>query len=573
MTTKAFWQRIKPLFSDKMKAIESDIILVENEIITSENKEVAEKFNNFFNEAVENLDIELFLTEYTGDRLTCNLPGKLDKYDDHPSIKKINENLKLDIKFSFSDITFQEFENEILKLGIKKAVQDGDIPTKVLIKTHDIVSNHLSNYYNKAKNNQNYPVSLKLANVVPVHKKEERILMKNYRPVSLLPIVSKLFERNMYNQILAYIDKFLSPYLFGFRKGHSTEQCLIIMLEAWKKALDEKKNAGAILTDLSKAFVCLNHDLLTAKLRAYGFDHDALVFVYSYLKERRQRTKIGSSYSTWKEIKYGVPQGSILGPLLFNIFLNDIFYFINNTKIANYADDNTTYSMDENVPNLLSILENETTALLEWFKANEMKSNEDKCHLLIINHQDENCVQLGNENIVGSSFVDLLGIKIDKNLNFNEHVSKLTKKGNQKLHALARISKYLCKDKLKIIMKTFINSQFNYCPLPWMFHNRTLNNKINRLHERALRIAYGNDSSSFQELLNLDNSMTVHHRNLHRLATEIYKIKNNLSPIPVQDIFKKHVNTHDLRNNRYVPYIMVQKLSDSGGQRLGKAFP
>ena len=235
--------------------------------------------------------------------------------------------------------------------------------------------------------------------------------------------------------------------------------------------------------------------------------------------------------------------------MLFNIFLNDIFYFINNTKIANYADDNTTYSMDENVPNLLSILENETTTLLEWFKANEMKSNEDKCHLLIINHQDENCVQLGNENIVGSSSVDLLGIKIDKNLNFNEHVSKLTKKGNQKLHALARISKYLCKDKLKIIMKTFINSQFNYCPLTWMFHNRTLNNKINRLHERALRIAYGNDSSSFQELLNLDNSMTVHHRNLHRLATEMYKIKNNLS-IPVQDIIKEHVNTHDLRNNR-----------------------
>ena len=119
---KTFWQRIKPLFSDKMKAIGSDIILVENEIITSDNKEVAEKCNTFFNEAVENLDIELFLTENMGDRLTCNLHEKLDKYDEHPSIKKINENVKLDIKFSFSDITFQEFENEILKFDIKKAV-------------------------------------------------------------------------------------------------------------------------------------------------------------------------------------------------------------------------------------------------------------------------------------------------------------------------------------------------------------------------------------------------------------------------------------------------------------------
>ena len=110
--------------------------------------------------------------------------------------------------------------------------------------------------------------------------------MKNYRPASLIPIVSKLFERNMYDQILGYIDKYLSPYLFGFRNGHNTEQCLVIMLESWKKALDEKSFAGAILTDLSKAFDCLNHYLLIAKLSSYGFDMVALKFIYSYLKER-----------------------------------------------------------------------------------------------------------------------------------------------------------------------------------------------------------------------------------------------------------------------------------------------
>ena len=528
----------------------------------------------------------------------------------------------------------QDFENEILKLDIKKAALEDDIPTKMLIIPNDIVSNHLTKFYNTAKNDQHYSTSLKLAKVIPVHKKEEKTLMKDYRPVSLLPIVSKLFERIMYNRIIAYIDKFLSTYLFGFRKGHSTEQCLIVMLEAWKKALDGKHNAGAILTDLSKEFDCINHDLLIAKLRAYRFDHESQKFIYSYLKERKHRTKVGCSFSTWKIIKYGVPQGSILGPLLFNIFLNDIFYFINNTQITNYADDNSTYSMAKDVHNLLAILKDDTSLLLDWFKSNEMKSNEDKCHLLVINHQEDVHVKLGNEKIEGSSSVDLLGIKIDNNLNFNEHVSKLCKKGNQKLHALARISKYLCKDKLKIILKTFIISQFNYCPLTWMFHNRTLNNKtwmfhnrtlnnktwmfhnrtlnnktwmfhnrtlnnktwmfhnrtlnnktwmfhnrtlnnktwmfhnrtlnnktwmfhnrtfnnkINRLHERASRLAYDDDNSSFQELLNLDNSMTIHHRNLHKLATEMYKTKNNLSPIPVQEIFKEHVNLHDLRNNR-----------------------
>ena len=146
--------------------------------------------------------------------------------------------------------------------------------------------------------------------------------------------------------------------------------------------------------------------------------------------------------------------------------------------------------------------------------------------------------------------MELLGLKIDKNLNFSEHVSDLLKKANQKLHALARISKYLSHDKLKIIMTTFIKSQFNYCSLIWMFHNRTLNNKINKLHERALRLVYKNENLSFIELLDMDNSVTIHQRNLQRLAIEMYKAKNKLSPLPMQVLFNAHTNSYNLRNNR-----------------------
>ena len=546
---KKFWERVRPLFSDKQKALPRDIILVENEETISDKKVVAETLNNFFIEAVDNLDIPSFLPVNTPH--TDNIQVILDRYENHPSIIKIKENVREGDNFSFTDMTPQDFESEILKLDPKKASTQNDIPIKMLIKTYDILSTHLSESYNKSKNQQSYPATLKLADVVPVHKKDEKTLAKNYRPVSLIPIVSKLFERNMYNEIIEYIENSLSKYLFGFRKGHSTEQCLVVMLEAWKKALDDKGVSGAVLTDLSKAFDCLNHDLLLAKLSAYGFSIDALKFIRSYLTERKQRTKVGSAFSKWMEIKYGIPQGSILGPLLFNIFLNDIFFFIKEISIANYADDNTTYANEKNVTNLLKVLENETSILLEWFKVNEMKPNEDKCHLLVINKQDEVSVTLGKETIVSSSSVDLLGVRIDANLNFNEHVTKLCKKGNQKLHALSRISKFMSKEKLKILMKTFIISQFNYCPLIWMFHNRTLNNKINRLHERALRLVYGEDSLSFQELLDLDNSMTIHHRNIQRLATEMFKIKNNLSPIPMKEIFTEHINVHDLRSKRY----------------------
>ena len=279
---------------------------------------------------------------------------------------------------------------------------------------------------------------------------------------------------------------------------------------------------------------------------------NALLFVSDYLKGRKQRTKVNGSYSSWLELLFGVPQGSILGPLLFNIFINDMFYFTNESKLANYADDNTLYTVKENITDLLkkNMLENETCIIIDWFRKNEMKPNGDKCHLIVCN-QENVSVKLGNEIIHTTDLVDLLGVKIDKNLNFSEHVTKLCKKGNQKLHALARISRYLKEDKLKIIMKTFIQSQFNYCPVVWMFHNRTLNHKINTLHERALRLVYKDETLTFQELLDKDDSVTVHHRNLQRLATEMYKIKNNLSPVPMQELFKEKINHYDLRNKSF----------------------
>ena len=190
---------------------------------------------------------------------------------------------------------------------------------------------------------------------------------------------------------------------------------------------------------------------------------------------------------------------------------------------------------------LLESLENEASTLLKWFQWNEMKSNNNKCHLLVINHEDD-VIKIGNEEITG-----VLGVTIDNKLNFKEHITKICKKANQKLHVLV---KYLDTEKLKIIMKTFVESQFNYCPLVWMFHNRELNNKINKLHERVLRIVCKNSKLSFQELLNLDNSFTIHHRNLQKLATEMFKIKNNLSPTLMQELFTIQENRYDLRNKR-----------------------
>ena len=157
----------------------------------------------------------------------------------------------------------------------------------------------------------------------------------------------------------------------------------MVMIETWKKALDEHKVAGAVLTDLSKAFDCLPHDLLVAKLYAYGFGKSACKFVLDYLTDRTQRTKVDGEYSNYRKVNYGVPQGSILGPLLFNLFMNDIFYFINESQLANYADDTTAYLAKLGIFPLLHALKSETETVLHWFKINEMKSNSEKCHLIV----------------------------------------------------------------------------------------------------------------------------------------------------------------------------------------------
>ena len=185
---------------------------------------------------------------------------------------------------------------------------------------------------------------MKAAEVTPIFKKNDDLDKENYRPVSVLPHVSKINERVMYIQIENFMEDKLSKLLTGFRKNHSTQHCLVNMLEKWKNTLDKGGFVCAIFMDLSKAFDTMNYDLLIAKLRVYGFQEDGLVFMKSYFTNRPQRLHVNINFSMWEEIISVVPQRSILGPLLLNVFLNDPFLFFKNSDLSNYADDNTLYS-------------------------------------------------------------------------------------------------------------------------------------------------------------------------------------------------------------------------------------
>ena len=194
-----------------------------------------------------------------------------------------------------------------------------------------------------------------------------------------------------------------------------------------EKIVDYGGVFGALLTDLSKAFNCIPHDCFVANLEAYGFQTDTLNLVYDYLSNTKQRVKINEAFSCWKDIEYGVPQGSILGPLLFSIYLCDLFYFLEDLDIASYADDTTIHTVKENKESVINTLEASSLPLFTWFNNNFMKSNSDKCHILL------SCSEPSTALIDGSSTESstqniLLGITIDRDLKFDEHVNISVKK-------------------------------------------------------------------------------------------------------------------------------------------------
>ena len=243
------------------------------------------------------------------------------KYRAYPSIIAIKENCASKSNFNFSFVEKVDILKEIKMLQLNRATQNTDIPTKLIENNADIFAESIFLSLNKCIEQSVLPSKLKLVNLTPVHKKNSKSSKENYRPVSILSNISKVYEKSMFKQMSEYFESFLSKYQCGFRKGYSAQHCLLSMLEKWKSTIDNKKMFVALLTDLPKAFDCLSHDLLIAKLNAYEFSIAALRLVQNYLPNRKQRTEINSDFSSCEEILFGVPQGSILRLLLFNIFL------------------------------------------------------------------------------------------------------------------------------------------------------------------------------------------------------------------------------------------------------------
>ena len=316
--------------------------------------------------------------------------------------------------------------------------------------------------------------------------------------------------------------------------------------------------------DLSKACDTLDHlFLLLAKLSAYGFDNNSLSFFQSFWTNRFQRFKIENHFSNWREITTSVPQDSILEPLVFNIFINDSFLFVESSKVCNYADDNTLLAFGKTFGEITRKLQNDFFILDEWFFNNFLVLSTDKCHFMTLGTP----ITLRNfkyKNIIikNSASEKLLGVIIGNKPDFTEHLNTVCKEANLKLHALNRISRFLSPKQHVLTINAYIKSLFNYCPLVWMFCYRGIMHKENKIHKWSLRFLLRNCKGDFQDLLRSSGNISIHRICMNSLLTEAFKYIHGLSPEIMNEVFSTRANiyntwqfnvfeTHTSTSNRY----------------------
>ena len=260
------------------------------------------------------------------------------------------------------------------------------------------------------------------------------------------------------------------------------------MIEEWKEAIDNHQIVGTVAIDLSKAFDSLPHGLLLAKLSAYGLDINFCILMASYLYNQHQRVKIGPHKSDWSEIKRAVPQGSILGPLLFNVFINDIFFLKLESSIFNYADDNFLSCVKSTVKWVENVLSGETAEFIKWCKNNSLDANVSNFQsmLLSTNGKNDMSLTINDVKIQVTDDMKVLGINMDYCLKFDKHIAYLCAKAGRQLNVLQRLKGSLDYSSCLTIYKTFITSNFNYCPIVWMFASKRSFTAIENIQKRVL---------------------------------------------------------------------------------------
>ncbi len=533
------WKTINEILCKTKKKKSFPQFFKDNETVITNKLTIANKFNTFF----------------------TNIGPKLADQIKMPKNKHFKNYLTLNYnhKFTFKDIDEEGVRKIIERLAPKTSFGFDGLSTKLIKEIKDCLVKPLTLIINQMLNTGIFPDKLKIAKIAPAHKKDDETLFTNYRPISLLPAISKIFEKVIFKQLYDFfqLNKLFYNSQYGFRTEHSTEYAALELIDRVLVEMDKNDMPINIFLDLSKAFDTLDHNILLHKLSYYGVKGIALNLFESYLTNRKQFVQIDDIKSETLTIKTGVPQGSILGPLLFIIYINDIALSSKVFDFIIYADDTTLSGtlkiIIKHAPNIniQTTINNELQNINDWLKTNKLSLNVKKSKFMIFHTPQRKIdpieIKIDGTVIERVAEFNFLGIILNENMTWNSHANKIANKISRSIGILNKLKHFLPIKTKILIYNSLIQSHLNYGILAWGYKC----DRIIKLQKKAVRIlcirkyrAHTEPLFKEMKLLKIQDIMTLQQLKFY------YKYKHNRLPHYLQHlpiIHNRDIHTHETR--------------------------
>ena len=530
---KKTWKTINQVINKKSNTTIVPMLTVDGQTIR-DNKAIASSMNEYFCSIGNKLSEKI--PNKANPLLSCEYP-----FETPP------------LSFSFSAIMTDKLSSTLNKMKTSHGSGHDGIASFYLKIAMPVVGGSLCDLFNKSLFAGKFPEDWKIARIAPIFKSGAKDERSNYRPISVLPFISRLFEKLIFNQFYEYLDanKSLYEHQSGFRLLNSVATALLASTNDWYLNIDKGKYTGLIFIDLKKAFDTVDHKILLKKLKMHGvtgLEHD---WFTSYLDNRKQFCRVDGTSSGVRGINCGVPQGSCLGPLLFLIYINDLPFSLQKCHVSMYADDTAISLSSKSIDDLQNDLNLDLLNLQDWLHANKLSLNVVKTQSLIIgsgpsirmieNQPDAPpSFSIGDQDIEMITNTRYLGVQIDIKLNWGKHIDTIKTKANRALGLIKYSKKYLPSDILNKMYRGIVEPHLSYCCSVWGCCSESKLDVLQKIQNRAARIVTSSpyDASAAPIIQNL-GWPTISDLIRKETATLTYKSLNSLAPDYLSKLFAK----------------------------------